>query len=346
MKIKKTIERIPAGMVVIPLFMGMIINSIAPDLLRIGGFTEALLVNGTLPFIALFLVCVGAQMRVNMIGSAIKKGLTLLFLKWLVAAIVAGIAFSLVGMNGLFLGMAPLAILAAMSNSAGSVYLAIAGQYGREDDTAAYPFLAINDGPFLSMIALSVFGMMGFVDGLFNFTDLISVILPIIIGAVLGNLDEDMRSLLSKGVDLLIPFFAFSIGMGISLQSLVEGGVGGILIGVLTILLTGGAAYFVYSWFGWNPIVGASEGTTAGNAISTPAVIAAASPAFVPMMEIATVQIATAVVVGLVGLPLFITFLVKRLERKGINIDDLNLSRSERNLKSTSKLKVKYDKEA
>ncbi|WP_077298759.1 2-keto-3-deoxygluconate permease [Virgibacillus pantothenticus] len=336
MRIKRTIEKIPAGMVVVPLFLGMIINSIAPGLLRIGGFTEALLVNGTLPFIALFLVCVGAQIRVNMIGSAVKKGLTLLLLKWFIAAVIAVIGFSVAGMNGLFLGMAPLAILAAMSNSAGAVYLAVAGEYGREDDTAAYPFLAINDGPFLTMVALSLFGMMGFIDGLFNFTDLISVILPIVVGAILGNLDEDMRSLLSKGTDLLIPFFAFCIGMGISLQSLVEGGIGGVLIGILTVVLTGGSAYLIYSWFGWNPIVGASEGTTAGNAIPTPAVIAAASPAFAPMMEIATVQIATAVVVGLVGLPLFITFLVKRLERKGVDIKELNLPKSERTKREAS----------
>ncbi len=336
MKIKKNIEKIPAGMVIVPLFLGMIINSISPGLLRIGGFTEALLVNGTMPFIALFLLCIGAQVRVNMIGSAFKKGLTLLTVKWFVAAAVALIGFTVAGMEGLFLGMAPIAILAAMSNSAGSVYLAIAGQYGREDDTAAYPFIAIGDGPFLTMITLSFFGMMGFVDGLFNFIDLISVILPIVIGAVLGNLDEDLRNLLSKGTDLLIPAFAFCIGMGISLQSLIEGGIGGVLIGILTIVLTGGGVYLVYSLFGWNPIVGASEGAIAGNAIATPAIIAAASPAFAPVMEVATVQIATAVVVGLIGLPLFITFLVKRLERKGIDIKDLNNPRSERTIMQDS----------
>lgn len=341
MKIKQTIEKIPAGMVVVPLFLAMIINSIAPNLFRIGGFTEALFVNGTMPLIALFLVCAGSEIRVNMIGSAVKKGATLFLIKWIIAAVIALIGFLVAGMEGLFLGMAPLAIFAAMSNDAGSVYLAIAGKYGGKDDAAAYPFLAINDGPFLTMVTLSIFGMMGFVEGLFSMKDLIAVILPILLGAILGNLDDDFRNLLSKGTDLLIPFFAFSIGMGISLQTLVEGGLGGVLIGVLTIILTGGASYIVYNWFGWNPIVGASQGTTAGNSIATPAVIAASSPAFAPMMEIATVQIATAVVVGLIGLPLFITFLVKRLERKGVNIQDLNLPKSER-----TKVEVPLSKQA
>src|SRR5699024_8008971 len=134
------------------------------------------------------------------------------------------IGFIFAGATGLFLGMAPLAILAAMSNSAGSVYLAIAGEYGTKEDAAVYPFLAINDGPFLTMLALSAFGIMGYVDGLFSFVDFISVLVPIIVGAVLGNLDEELRKFLSKGADLLIPFFAFAIGMGISLNTLVEGG--------------------------------------------------------------------------------------------------------------------------
>src|SRR5699024_7069387 len=91
----------------------------------------------------------------------------------------------------------------------------------------------------------------------------------------------------------------------------------GIFLGVLTVFLTGGVAYLVYSKIGWNPIVGASEGSTAGNAIATPAVLASANPAFQSQVEIATVQIAACVVTTLVLLPFFITFLVKRLEKKG-----------------------------
>ena len=317
MKIKKTIEIIPGGMVVVPLFIAMIINTISPNLLRIGGFTQALFADGTMVLIALFLVCIGAQVKINKIGMSVKKGTTLLGLKWLVAVIVTLVAYIFAGPNGLFFGLAPIAIVAAMSNSSGGMYLAISGEFGSEEDLAAYPILALNDGPFLSMVALSIFGFMGFVDGLFGFVDFVSVLLPILIGAVLGNVDEEMRTFLSKGSDMIIPFFSFAIGMNINLSSIIEGGLGGIALGVMTVVLTGGAAYLVYAKFGWNPIVGASEGSTAGNAIATPAVLAAANPAFAAHMELATVQIAACVVTTLVLLPIFITFLAKRLEKKG-----------------------------
>lgn len=317
MRIKKTIEIIPGGMVVVPLFIAMIINTLSPNLLRIGGFTQALFADGTMVLIALFLVCIGAQVRINKIGMSVKKGVTLLTLKWLVAVIVTLIAYLFMGPNGLFFGLAPIAIIAAMSNSSGGMYLAISGEFGSEEDLAAYPILALNDGPFLSMVALSIFGFMGFVDGLFGLVDFISVLLPILIGAVLGNIDEEMRSFLSKGSDMIIPFFSFAIGMNINLSSIIEGGLGGIALGVMTVIFTGGAAYLVYAKFGWNPIVGASEGSTAGNAIATPAVLAAANPAFAAHMELATVQIAACVVTTLILLPIFITFLAKRLEKKG-----------------------------
>src|SRR5262245_52272492 len=42
MKIYKFILRVPGGMMVVPLFIGMVINTFFPNLLKIGGFTQAL----------------------------------------------------------------------------------------------------------------------------------------------------------------------------------------------------------------------------------------------------------------------------------------------------------------
>jgi 2-keto-3-deoxygluconate permease len=42
MRIYKTINKVPGGLMVVPLFIGMVINTFFPHLLKIGGFTEAL----------------------------------------------------------------------------------------------------------------------------------------------------------------------------------------------------------------------------------------------------------------------------------------------------------------
>lgn len=316
MKIKATLDRIPGGMMVVPLLLAATINTFAPNLLRIGNFTEALFVNSASALIALFLLCAGAQINVRSAGVALGKGFTLLLVKWLVGAFVGLIAYIAAGPNGLFLGLTPLAIIAAMTNSNGGLYMAIVGQYGKEDDKAAYSLLALNDGPFLTMVALSIFGAMGFVDGMFSIVSFISVLLPIAIGMILGNLDDEMREFLAKGSDMLIPFFAFALGMGIDFEAIIKGGLSGVLLGVATVLLTGTAGYLIFKAFGWNPLVGAAEGSTAGNAVATPAAIAAANASFASVADLATVQVAASTVTTAILLPIYIAFLAKRLEKK------------------------------
>ncbi len=316
MKIKATLDRIPGGMMVVPLLLAATINTFAPDLLRIGNFTEALFVKSAGALIALFLLCAGSQINMRNVGVSFAKGATLLTVKWLVGATVGLIAYALAGSEGLFLGLAPLAIIAAMTNSNGGLYVAIVGQYGKADDKAAYSLLALNDGPFLTMVALAIFGSMGFVDGFFSLVSFISVLLPIVVGMILGNADEDMRAFLAKGSDMLIPFFAFSLGMGINFQAIITGGASGVLLGIMTVLLTGTAGFIVFRMLGWNPIVGAAEGSTAGNAVATPMAIATANAAFAPVAKLATVQVAASTVTTAILLPLFISFLVKRFHVK------------------------------
>ncbi|THG89465.1 2-keto-3-deoxygluconate permease, partial [Alkalihalobacillus alcalophilus ATCC 27647 = CGMCC 1.3604] len=325
MKIKATLDRIPGGMMVVPLLLAAAINTFFPNLLRIGGFTEALFVNSSSALIALFLLIAGTQITFKTAGTSVKKGLTLLTFKWVIGAGIGLIAIMLADSNGLFMGLAPIAIIAAMTNSNGGLYIALAGQYGKEDDKAAYPFLALSDGPFLTMVALAIFGTMGFAEGMFSPVDFVAVLLPLLVGVVIGNLDKDMGDFLHKGSDKLVPFFAFSLGMGINFTSIIQGGISGILLGVMTVLFTGGIGYLIFKWIGWNPIVGTAEGSTAGNAVGTPMAIAAANVSFMPMAELATVQVAASVVTTAILLPIFIGFLAKRLEKKtGKEVKEIN----------------------
>ncbi|MFS0639155.1 2-keto-3-deoxygluconate permease [Mesobacillus foraminis] len=327
MKIKAGLERIPGGMMVVPLLLAATLNTFAPNLLRIGNFTEALFVNGASTLIALFLLCTGAQINLKSFGVSLGKGATLLATKWIVGAAVGLIAYMFAGSDGLWLGLAPIAVIAAMTNSNGGLFVALVGQYGSKEDRAAYSLLALNDGPFLTMVALSIFGAMGFVNGMFSVQSFIAVLLPILVGMVLGNLDEDMRTFLDNGSAMLIPFFAFALGMGIDFGAIVEGGLTGILLGVLTVFVTGTAGYFLFKALGWNPIVGAAEGSTAGNAVATPAAIAAANASFAAYAELATVQVAASTVTTAILLPLYVAFLVKRLEKKGYQFKQGNITK-------------------
>src|SRR6478735_4177113 len=109
MKIKAFLDRVPGGMMVVPLLLAATINTFFPNMLRIGGFTEALFVNSASALIAMFLLIAGTQINLRTARSSVAKGVTLLTVKWLLGALVGLLAFWLADSNGLFLGLAPIA---------------------------------------------------------------------------------------------------------------------------------------------------------------------------------------------------------------------------------------------
>ncbi|MDC5697948.1 2-keto-3-deoxygluconate permease [Intrasporangium calvum] len=105
------------------------------------------------------------------------------------------------------------------------------------------------------------------------------------------------------------------MGTGINLGNIVKGGAQGLLVGLVIAPITGLFVYLGYKFIlrrGYRSGIGFAAGTTAGNAIATPAIIGAADPKMQPYVEAATAQVAAAVLITAIIAPLLASFVLKR----------------------------------
>lgn len=309
MKIKQSIEKVPGGMMVIPLLIGAILNTFFPASLRIGGFTTAI-ATGAGPLIGVFLVAMGAGLNFRSAPKAIARGSAITATKFVVGVAIGLAVSALFPVNGLF-GLSALAIIAAVTNTNGGLYAALVGEYGDETDVGAISVISINDGPFLTLVALGAAGLASI-----PFLTLVGVIIPIIIGVVLGNLDEDMKEFLTKAGPALIPFFAFALGAGLDFGTIITAGFAGVLLGLITTFVGGIFNVLADRASGGTGVAGASASSTAGNAVGTPQAVAIADPSLAAVASVATAQVAASVIITALLTPVFTNFIKKRFPAK------------------------------
>src|SRR5437764_13428822 len=128
MKIYKTVTRVPGGLMVVPLFIGMIINTFFPNLLKIGGFTEALSGAGYQTVLGMYLFTVGTKVTFRAAPKMLLRGLGIMAAKVGTATLLALIVARFFG--GHLLGLSTLAIMVAMSDTNGGMFLALTSVLG------------------------------------------------------------------------------------------------------------------------------------------------------------------------------------------------------------------------
>ena len=286
------LKKVPAGMMIVPLLIGAILNTFCSSILQVGSLTTATFSNaGAATAMGIQLVCLGTTLRFNELGSVLKRGGVLLISKFVAGAVIGIVVGKVFGTDG-FLGLSALAIICAVTNSNGSVYLSLMQSYGDEVDSGAMALLSLNDGPFFTLVAMGASGLANI-----PILSILAAITPIIVGMILGNLDKSFSDFLAPAGPILIPFVGLTLGAGIDLSAVIKGGPSGVLLGFMTTFI--GGAFIVLcdrkiskrpGYAGW------AVATTAGNAVAVPAVVGLADKSLEAYVPQATAQVAASVV--------------------------------------------------
>ncbi|MED3725938.1 2-keto-3-deoxygluconate permease [Priestia filamentosa] len=319
MNILNKMQKVPGGLIIIPLLAAILINTFIPSVMSVGGPTTALFKEGSSAMMGIFLLICGSSINIKQAGLPLYKGSVLLGLKFIVGAGIGWAVGLMFGPEGI-LGLSTLVLISALTSSNSSLYIALCSDYGNSSDAGAISVLCIKDGPFVSMVALGATGLASI-----PFESLIAMIIPLLIGVVWGNLDKQFRDLCAKAQPLIIIIMSFAIGANSNINTIFTAGITGILLGLIA-FLTGFLFYFLYNLFlKKKTALGAALGTVAASSALTPAIIAEADPSLQRFVDAATAQLATASIITMLLCPLLIAFLDKRLKKKR-NIKEAKIS--------------------
>lgn len=321
MKIMKTLNKIPGGLMLVPLFLGALIHTFAPGSGEyFGSFTNGLM-TGTVPILAVWFFCMGTGINIKATGTVLRKSGTLVLTKIAVAWVVAVIASSFIPVDGIqtgiFAGFSVLALIAAMDMTNGGLYASIMQQYGSKEEAGAFVLMSIESGPLVTMLILGSTGVAAFEPHVF-----VGAVLPFLVGFLLGNLDSDVRDFFSRASHVMIPFFGFALGNAIDLKVILQTGLGGVILGVLVIIVTGIPLMLADKFIGGgNGTAGLAASSTAGAAVANPMIIATMKPEFLPIAQSATALVAASVIVTSILVPILTAYWAKYMKNKNKNQD-------------------------
>lgn len=299
-------HRFPGDTIVVPMLLGVILNSLVPGALKIGGFFTSM-VTGTGALVGVFLFFLGASIDIRSTPKALKTGAVIITVKVAMSVLLGlGVAFFL---QDDFLGLSSLAIISAVSVANNALYSGITAQYGTDPEKGAVAVTSLSVGPTVTMIALSSAGLASI-----SVWAIVGSVLPLLLGILLGNLSPWFKQTLSAGVTPCILVVGFALGCNMSVQELFRGGLSGILLGVITVFGVGAITILADKLTGGTGVAGAAISSTAASGVSNPGALAAVDPAYAVIAPIATAQVAASVLVSSFLTPVLTSLVVKRRE--------------------------------
>lgn len=302
MKLLELIQKIPGGLMLIPMAIAAGVNTFCPQIMQIGDpFSAVFSSKGTMCVVGILLVFAGVQTHLAQLVQSLRRSGILVGLKLILNILLCMAVLALFGQEGMG-GISLLAFAAALTSCNPGVYIALMESLGDEIDKAGFAMLNLVGLPFVPICILGFAGGSG-VDVM----SIVATLLPFGFGMLLGTLDPDIRDFTQNGTAVLLPFLGVCLGSSIDLRLAFSACGSGLALFVLVSLLNTVPLLAV------DKLVLHQRGhcaaaicCVAGLSITVPSLMAQTDASYLPYVESAAAQVAFSVILSAVVTPVLV----------------------------------------
>lgn len=217
--------------------------------------------------------------------------------------------------NDNLFGISAMVMLAACTGANNAMYAGLMGTMGNEAERGAVAITTLVVGPPVTMIVLGAAGQapIGW--------SLVGAILPIVVGIILGNLFPSFKKMMAPALSAIIVLVFFAMGSTMTFGQLINGGLPGILLGVICSVVFAIPVIAVDKLTGGTGVAGAAISSCAGANVATPAAMASVNEALYGgvVLATATAQVAACAIVTAILTPLVTSWCYKHFEGQQSN---------------------------
>ena len=313
----KTLQKVPAGTMFVPLIIGAIITTITQGFF---GFNlwdtlgnpakDMFSSSGQMLLIGLMLFCTGTNLKFSDLKNAMGSGFVLIATRLICAYLLCIGFYMLFGFDGV-LGISFLAFTCAVTSANAALYMGIISPFGNNSDKASCGIMLICSMPLLPLLFLGFFGESGF--GMTQVMQIVSLLIPFILGFIFGNLDSDIKKVFAGGNAIILPFLGFEFGSTINLVSAVKMIPQGVVLSVLFFIITIIPSYFVERKILKKPgYVSFASSSLAGVALAIPAIAASSNALLAQYVEPTVATLAFVLAITNIASPFMVKMQMKK----------------------------------
>lgn len=313
----KSLQKVPASTMFVPLIIGAIITTVCQGFFQFdlwgtlgNPMKDMFSSSGQMLIIGLMLFCTGTQLKISDMKDALHRGVLLILVRLGIAYLLCALFYMAFGYDGIF-GISFLAFVCAVTSANAALYMGIISPFGDKADKASFGIMLICSMPLLPLLFLGFYGTSGFGEA--QVMQIISLIIPFILGMVLGNLDEDIRKVFAGGNAIILPFLGFEFGSTINLINAFKMIPQGLLLSIVYFIIVIIPFYLFERTVLHRPgYASVASGSLAGVVLVIPSMAATSNAAFEPYVTSAVAVLAFVLAVTNILCPFMVKFILTK----------------------------------